>query len=269
MGELKLQWQAEHSVTAADGSIHLELSAGQIVWLPPQEALQAASGALAAGAAGLLPLQEMLAGALLQTSASGLWISQSGEGPSLAELVRGFLHAHAGALGALTDQQVLTALTHMGLGQTVETDNFVFHLIGDLAGPAAGGGGMTNPALPAGTDALLVTELHEMLLGRPPSSGDLMLWVQQLGSGAVGPEQLVHLLAASPEAQALQALQSDAAYVSGLYRTAMHQDLDAGTLGHWMTLLSTHVLDRGELALRIAQEAVAAHAGPGDLLGLH
>lgn len=274
LGEVKVHWQAEHSVTLADGGIHLELSTGEIVWLPPLEVLQAISGPLLPGASGgaVLPLQDILSGVLLQNEGSGFWIGESSNGPPLAGLVRDFLNIQAEILGPVTDTQVLAALASLGPGQTVVADNFVFHLTGDLTPPAptgssASGGPVT--AMAASFDVQLVHELHEMLLGRPPSESDLALWVQQLGSGALGPDQLAHALAALPEAQALHAGQGDAAYVSSLYRAALDQDPDAATLVHWTTLLSTHVLDRGELALRVAQEAIGAHPAGGDLLGLH
>lgn len=101
--------------------------------------------------------------------------------------------------------------------------------------------------------AVPIARLYDAAFGRLPDRGGLENWVAAVKGQKFTFAQLPDLWLTTPEWNAVHGQQSDEAFVSGLYHTALHREPDAGGYAHFLSLLETHSLSRGGVLLAMSE----------------
>ena len=101
--------------------------------------------------------------------------------------------------------------------------------------------------------AVPIARLYDAAFGRLPDRGGLENWVAAVKGQKFTFAQLPDLWLTTPEWNAVHGQQSDEAFVSGLYHTALHREPDAGGYAHFLSLLETHSLSRGGVLLAVCE----------------
>ena len=98
-----------------------------------------------------------------------------------------------------------------------------------------------------------IARLYDAAFGRLPDREGLENWVTAVKGQLFTFAQLPDLWLTTPEWNALHGQQSDEAFVTGLYHTALHREPDVGGYAFFLNLLETHALSRGGVLLAVSE----------------
>lgn len=101
--------------------------------------------------------------------------------------------------------------------------------------------------------AVPIARLYDAAFGRLPDREGLENWVTAVKGQLFTFAQLPGLWLTTPEWNTLHGQQSNEAFVTGLYHTALHREPDAGGYAFFLNLLETHALSRGGVLLAVSE----------------